>query len=150
MFSIAEKIEKQTPEDYIELDRSQWQSIKPGSYVKYMGTDGKMRKGGRVITVDSSLIYFENEYSGQTANWSTDWSNIKNLYIRNPNIPTPTPIMSADGMPVSASASTIGTATDLVNAIAVLQAENQTIKEDIKKLIKAVSILNAKLALSKP
>lgn len=77
--------------NYIDIPRSQWNSIEPGMYIRYKTQDGQLKTGARVRSMHqkpdgSHMIELAKRSTRSSSgyfNWSVNTKNISNIYLYN-------------------------------------------------------------------
>lgn len=78
--------------DYYEIPEKEWENIKPGSYIKYMRSNGTMRKGGLLKNItpandlegnDTIKFDFSGSIGVKVTSWSVYKGSIKKIWRKN-------------------------------------------------------------------
>jgi hypothetical protein len=79
------KINTDMSDKYVEIIKSNWGNIELNTYIRYKGTDGKLKQGGRVKAInkiaDNYVIGIEKKsMKSRPYFWNVSTNNITNIY----------------------------------------------------------------------
>jgi hypothetical protein len=133
------KEQEELLENYHEIPIADVTKLAPKTLVRYTGTDGRFRIGGRVHNINSkvnpAIMWLSSGYGPTYFKWMVPVNKLKKVWISN-----------AETLQVGQPTLQVGQPVEIDNdRLDDIEMEIYTIKEDMKKIISAIATLNSKI-----